>query len=382
MEALIDLASRAEAQSIKEWFAFREWTPPDDTDWDNFMSLPNELSAFVDQLSEFDQSLIHEDIRRINRLANANGLHALYQVYSDVSELASLTDDFDRCLWVFRQSQNAFTSAETLLDFQNVQGKSRGWSLFETDPGIAHSAIEARRSTFEDAIIRTTEGGQYCKVSSYSHPNSDIIQLNVFHQKDPQTAMTFDKKGRLIRTLWQPTGQFVILYDWGVGEIEIAGGNKKERTQIAKLVGLILLDNAPVKDISRRLNNLSCFSMELALPKINGVETVDIIGTCIAISEKGLMEDRKFSGVGRTFHQMMDDKYEDKNPFLSPHVIRSGTLRCICRAPGNSSHFNEVIIHLTRTSCTFRKYPDNATKERFETIYLPHWGISQAKETQ
>ena len=381
MEALIDLASRAKSESIKGWFAFRGWTPPDDTNWDNFMSLPDELSVFADQLPEFDQNLMNEDIRRINRLANANGLHALYQVYQDVSALKSLADDFDRCLRVFRQDQNAFTSAETLLDFQTVQGKSRGWSLFETDPGIARSAIGARRSAFEEAVIRTTKGGPFCKVTFYPHPNSDVIQLNVFHQKDSQTTMTFDKDGRLIRTLWQPTGQFVILYDWGVGEIEITGGNKRERTAIAKLVGVILLDNAPVKDISRRLNNLSCFSSELALLKINGVEIAEIIGVCIALPAKGMIEDRTYSGTAKSFHQWMTEEYEDKNPFLNTHIPRSGTPLCICRDPVNTTLFNEIIIHLTRTGCTFRKCPDNATKERFEAIYLPRWGISQARDT-
>ncbi len=64
-----------------------------------------------------------EDLRRVNHLANPNGLHTLYQVYDDTSELQALPDDFDRCLRVLRKNQAAFTSAETLLDFQGVKGK-------------------------------------------------------------------------------------------------------------------------------------------------------------------------------------------------------------------------------------------------------------------
>ena len=380
MEALIDLAHRAASESIKEWFGFRNWEPPDHIDRGNFLTLPNELSTFADQLPRHDRDLMKEDIRRIHRLANDNGLHVIYQVYSDIHELKALTDDFDRCLRVFRRSQSAFTSAETLLDFQSLRRKSRGWSHFETDPGIAHSSIESCIPHFEQAVINTIKGGKYCKVTSYSHPGSDLIQINVFHQQDPQTAMTFDKRGKLVRTLWQPTGQFVILYDWGVGEVEISGASKPERTQIAKLVGLTLLDNAPMVDITQCHNNLSCFSSELTLPKVNGVESREIIGTSIAIPSIGLVEDRKFTGAGQSFHACMQKEYESKNPFLKSHIVRSGTLRCICQNPGNVTKYDEVIIHLTRTSCTFRKCPDNATRERFKTIYLPHWGISTKME--
>ncbi len=40
MEALIDLAHRAESVSIREWLTFRGWSTPEYIDWDNFLSYP------------------------------------------------------------------------------------------------------------------------------------------------------------------------------------------------------------------------------------------------------------------------------------------------------------------------------------------------------
>ncbi len=68
----------------------------------------------------------------------------------------------------------------------------------------------------------------------------------------------------------------MILYDWGLGEGEISGGKKDDRAEIARLVGLILPGNASMTDITRSHNDLFCFSSELVLGKVKGVESIEI----------------------------------------------------------------------------------------------------------
>ena len=220
MVALSNLADFASETYIEQWFQWRGITIPDTFNWKDFLNIPKELLELIGKADSNTQAIMREDIGRIERMQQSDGKNALYKLFNETERrsLDGLKHDYERSLWVFLNNNKVFQHAELLLSFDGLRGKQRSWAPFDVIPGCTESQISNRLSHFKSAVQKDMPGEKHAEVSYCVHPDTGVIQVNVFRQKEAQAERQFDKNGKLgtgpsvnlLMNLW-----FFITANWG-----------------------------------------------------------------------------------------------------------------------------------------------------------------------
>ncbi len=376
MEALVHLAHRCSPKSIQEWFHYRKWPVPDSLPWDDFMALPAKLVELAATLSAKSRRLMKEDLERIDRMGQPDGINVLYRIYRDTQTLDALPDPYDRCLWVFQDDEKLFSYAEMLLGFLNRQGKVRSWGRYEAIPNINKTRIENSLQEFREALVNSIPGERHCVVTCCAHPGTDTVQINIFRQQPSLTEPSFDDKGTLQRLTRKPVSEFVIVYDSERGEFELTGHTAELRKKLSKLVGHHLLGTHTVKDISRQAYDLAPLIKDHNFTLSDGIQSVMMTAASCVLPESKLKIDLSNDGPGLPLHQRSQHAFSQQSPFQKTCILRSATLQIVIQSSNTPSTMQDVTLVLSRTGCRFVKCPNNQTKELIKNVYLPLWGLT------
>ncbi|WP_281648765.1 hypothetical protein [Parendozoicomonas sp. Alg238-R29] len=374
MEVWIDIINRASRTSVQNLFCHHGCPAPGTLKWDDFLTIPEELLAFVSSLPDRTQALMQEDLLRVQRMGNTEGQNALYLVYGKHDELDALPHEYDRGLWVYIHARDAFENAEMLLGFHQKQGKVRSWARFEATAGFSAAQIRSRADEFKDALCKRMPGELHCEVSICVHPGTSITQINIFRQQGPCTELEFDDTGTLGKTTRKPVTEFVILYDSRSGCLELIGRTSEERKKLATLVGKYLLDTLEVRDISRQQYDLNRLLKPRSFTSVNGIEIDDILSLNYELPQHRIKGSLSFDGQ-IPYHQKIQDVFGDKSPFKAICVVRKAQLK-LKRQKLNSQGWQEIKMNLSGNSCSFQPTSlPSSIKEDIKNNCLKDWGL-------
>ena len=247
------LVRQVPARSWKFYFQTRKIVLPEDYDWDRpAKKLASSLIAHIEDLPSSQAGALHRELRLVHDFANRRGIDALRNAAKVDSplhdDLAQLSCDAERALWIMANWPELYVPAASILAFNLSTGR-RGWKrlriapcdeLYRGDPEIrALEAALAMEFTPRKGVPRA------CQIETLERHLDGGVQLGILIEDHPQQQLEFGEDDRAHwRDTRPPLAIDLVIYP-ASGVIDIlAPGGKKTQTTVLTLFGRIILKKA------------------------------------------------------------------------------------------------------------------------------------------
>jgi hypothetical protein len=300
---------------------------PDGFNWDApIEELSQGILEVVHQLSEQNFIQFSANIDRIAAMTDEVGQAALMALDEWRGQLEDIDGAYQRALWLYVRSHDAFRQAEEIRYADENQNAQRLWDGFvgprltevKNDPLLVEQFKEALKGILGAGRIHIEVFGRVR--SRRGEPDRDITQITVYSEDVPIDEVVFTAGG-VRNQARKPVRETAITYEPGSGTIEVVGRVKTLRESVATLFAEKLLG---VEFSGQRLAPRRVDLTPLADPMVFAVEPEDGIArvklTRLFISglDGRLTQSVEvpFSG-DETLHEVLDEEYGSENPLRS-----------------------------------------------------------------
>ena len=385
MTALSAFLRKTPGQALREYFDRPEVGLPAEFDW----TLPEpELSRplvkAIEEMSRVERDRVLNDAERVTALADEPGQAALYSVAPDGAFLDSLSNPYERSLWMFIKAQDRFRHAEEVR-FTEDRRRGRMWAGYMTEPGRIVGRDAVTLHAFVSAIkefsgaahvhvdifdrVRTTHEGDEC----------DLVQVTIYREGRPDDLLCFDDEGALVRQAYRPVFEAALTYEPATGGIEVVAGDKATRLETVKAAVVHLLGIAFEENrLPLRRYDLSVLLTPFDFPAdeedgIEGVEVRELRLMPIDDSSQRVTLEVMAKADG-TIWSMADEMFEDRTPLRDGFVVTRAKLAVrLARRPGSGRRRTLTLTITWPHGCDLKDR--TAAEQVIGEKYLRRWGI-------
>lgn len=385
MTALSVFLRKTPGQALREYFVRPEVGLPAEFDWTvPEPQLSGPLFKAIEKMSRVERDRVLNDAERVTALADEPGQAALYSVAPDAAFLDSLSNPYERSLWMFIKMPDRFRHAEEVR-FTEDRRRGRMWAGYMTkarrvvrrDAVTLHAFVSAIKE-FSGAAhvhvdifdrVRTTHEGDEC----------DLVQVTIYREGRPDDLLRFDDKGALVRQAYRPVFEAAITYEPATGGVEVVAGDKATRLEIVKAAVIHLLGIAFKENrLPLRRYDLSVLLAPYNFPVdeedgIEGVEVRELRLMPIDDSSRRVTLENMARAEG-TIWSMADELFEDGTPLRDGFVVTRAKLAVrLARCPGSGRRRTLTLTITWPHGCDLKDR--TAVEQLIGEKYLRRWGI-------
>lgn len=385
MTALSVFLRKTPGQALREYFVRPEVGLPAEFDWTvPEPQLSGPLFKAIEKMSRVERDRVLNDAERVTALADEPGQAALYSVAPDAAFLDSLSNRYERSLWMFIKMPDRFRHAEEVR-FTEDRRRGRMWAGYMTkarrvvrrDAVTLHAFVSAIKE-FSGAAhvhvdifdrVRTTHEGDEC----------DLVQVTIYREGRPDDLLRFDDKGALVRQAYRPVFEAAITYEPATGGVEVVAGDKATRLEIVKAAVIHLLGIAFKENrLPLRRYDLSVLLAPYNFPVdeedgIEGVEVRELRLMPIDDSSRRVTLENMARAEG-TIWSMADELFEDRTPLRDGFVVTRAKLAVrLARCPGSGRRRTLTLTITWPHGCDLKDR--TAVEQLIGEKYLRRWGI-------
>jgi hypothetical protein len=383
--ALSAFLRKMPGQALRGYFDRPEVGFPAEFDWTvPEPELSGPLVKAVEEMSRVERDRVLNDAERVTALADEPGQGAIYSVAPDAAFLDSLSNPYERSLWMFINAQDRFRHAEEVR-FTEDRRRGRMWAGYMT---------EARRVVHRDAVtlhafvsaIKEFSGAAHVHVDIFDRVRTthegdecDLVQVTIYREGRPDDLLRFDDAGALVRQAYRPVFEAALTYEPATGGIEVVAGDKATRLETVKaavvhLLGIAFKENR----LPLRRYDLSVLLTPFDFPvdeedHIEGVEVRELRLMPIEDSSRRVTLEVMARADG-TIWSMADELFEDRTPLRDGFVVTRAKLAVkLARRPGSGRRRTLTLTITWPHGCDLKDR--TAAEQLIGEKYLRRWKI-------
>ncbi len=385
MNALSAFLRKTPGQALREYFDQPQIALPHEFDWTvPEPELSGPLLKAIEAMSRAERDRVLNDAERVTALADEPGQGALYSVAADAAFLDSLSNPYERSLWMFINMLDRFRHAEEVR-FTEDRRRGRMWAGYVT---------EARRVVHRDAVtlhafvsaIKEFSGAAHVHVDIFDRVRTthegdecDLVQVTIYREGRPDDLLRFDDEGALVRQAYRPVFEAALTYEPATGGIEVVAGDKAMRLETVKaavthLLGIAFKENRlPLRryDLSVLLT-----PYDFLVDDEDGIEGVEVRELRLMPiddnSQRVTLE--LMAKADGTIWSMAEEMFEDRTPLRDGFVItRAKLVVKLARRPGGDRRRTLTLTITWPHGCDLKDR--TATEQLIGEKYLRRWGI-------
>ncbi|MGQ7791326.1 hypothetical protein ACUN0C_02840 [Faunimonas sp. B44] len=249
MTSISSFLRLAPAPLFQELLARYKIDIPADIDW----TAPNAtlvrlLRPVINELPPSRRGRLLGAVDRVCAMSKEAGVTSIYSVTSAGHHLDALSSEVGRSLWLYLNRPEEFDHAYGVRQMDHRRG-GRNWTAF---PGPAGAAIprtgpamerfkEEMKAIFDTERVHVDIFDRHRP--SFADEDHALIQLAIYREGRPDDLLEFNAEEELQTRSIRPVLEAAMTYEAESGMIEVVGGDRPTRAEVARLFSRELLDH-------------------------------------------------------------------------------------------------------------------------------------------